>query len=97
MVFIAYLTTLISASPQAIIFRVLKHPVEEFYQCTSFNFFENLSSPVKIGNHIQLLLLGLTPVQCADLYHTIFNCQVFFGPLIAIVVSYVKIYFVLKG
>ena len=97
MVFIAYLTTVVFASPQAVIFRVLKHPEKEFYQCTTFNFFESLSTPVQIGNHTQLLLFGLTPVQCANLYHTIFNCEVFFGPVIAIVASYAKIYYVLKG
>ena len=97
MVITAYLSTFIFASPQAIIFRVLKHPEKEFYQCTTFNFFESLSTLVQVGNHTELLLLGLTPVQCADLYHTLFNCEVFFGPLCAIVASYAKIYAVLKG
>ena len=97
MVFTAYLYTMILASPQAVIFRVLKHPEKEFYQCTTFNFFENLSTRVTTGNQTQLVLLGLSPVQCADLYHTIFNCEVFFGPVIIIVASYAKIYAVLKG
>ena len=100
MVFTAYIATLISASPQTVIFRVLKHPEKEFYQCTTFDFFEDLSSYVQIGNdpnNTELLLHGLTPVQCEDLYHTIFNIEVFFGPLCAIVASYAKIYFVLKG
>ena len=96
MVAAAYLLTLILASPQAIKFRVLKHPVKDFYQCTTYNFFESLSEPVTVGNTTELRLLGLSPIQCADLYHTLFNCGVFFGPLIAIVVSYTNIYNILK-
>ena len=96
MVFIAYLATFILASPQAIIFRVLKHPIKEFYQCTTYDFFESISTEVQIGNDTELVLLGMTPLQAADLYHTIFNCEVFFCPVIAIVGSYIKIYYVLK-
>ena len=73
--------------PQAIIFRVMKHPEKEFYQCTTYNFFEDLSTPGMVGNATQLLIAGLTPVDWADLYHTAFNCQVFFAPLIAICAS----------
>ena len=39
---------------------------------------------------------SLTPVQWADLYHSVFNFQVFFGPAIAIVASYTRIYLLLK-
>ena len=96
MVLSVWILTLVFASPQAIIFRVLKHPVKDFYQCTTFNFFENLSSPVVIDNVTHSLFIGLTPIQWADLYHTIFNCEVFFAPVIAIVASYVRIYSVLS-
>ena len=92
MVIMAWLLTIIFTIPQAIIFRVLKHPEKDFYQCTTFNFFEELSSPVEIGNTTHLYLGGLTPIQWADLYHTIFNCEVFFAPAIAIVASYTNIY-----
>ena len=95
MVLSVWILTLVFASPQAIIFRVLKHPVKDFYQCTTFNFFENLSSPVVIDNVTHSLFIGLTPIQWADLYHTIFNCEIFFIPLIIIVASYAKIYLIL--
>ena len=95
MVISAWILTLVFAAPQAIIFRVLKHPDKDFYQCTTYNFFESLSTPVEVGSITQLLLLGLTPKQWADLYHTIFNCEIFFIPLIIIVASYVKIYIIL--
>ena len=32
----------------------------------------------------------LTPIQWADVYHTVFNSAVFFGPAIAIVTSYIR-------
>jgi hypothetical protein len=70
--------------------------ISQFYQCTTYNFFEDLSTPVMVGNDTQLLLAGLTPVEWADLYHTVFNCQVFFAPLIAICASYAIIYFILS-
>ena len=95
MVISAWILTLVFAAPQAIIFRVLKHPAKDFYQCTTYKFFENLSTPVEVGSSTKLLLLGLTPKQWADLYHTIFNCEIFFIPLIIIVASYVKIYIIL--
>merc|ERR1719244_511832 len=81
MVAVAWILTLVFASPQAIIFRVLKHPVKDFYQCTAMGSFDNL--------------VGLTPVQWADLYHTIFNSVIFFIPLIIIIISYCKILIIL--
>ena len=95
MVVLAWLLTMLFSCPQAIIFRVKKHPEKEFYQCTTYNFFSDLSTPVMVANRTQLVLGGLTPKQCADLYHTIFNSQIFFIPLIIIVGSYVHIYIIL--
>ena len=92
MVASAWVLAILFSSPQAIIFRVLKHPVKDFYQCTTYNFFDNLSSPVVIDNVTHSIFIGLTPIQWADLYHTIFNCEVFFAPVIAIVASYTNIY-----
>ena len=97
-------------------------------QCTTFGFFESLAvnrTAVTEAGEVTRLLLpgGLTPVQAADLYHTLFNCevgelvlvhstvgevklvnfqdkiflfQVFFAPVIAIIVSYSKIFFVIS-
>ena len=43
-------------------------------------------------------MLGyFTPEQWADVYHSAFNLQVFFGPAIALVVSYTRIYFILRS
>ena len=56
MVITAWLLTVISASPQAVIFRVLKHPDTEFYQCTTVNYFESWATNVTIGNKTELRL-----------------------------------------
>ena len=96
MVVLAWLLTMLFSSPQAIIFRVKKHPRKEFYQCTTYNFWESVSTIRQgPGNSTSLSLAGLSPRQWEDLYHTVFNCQIFFIPLIIIIVSYVKIYLLL--
>ena len=96
MVILAWLVTILFSCPQAIFFGVLKHPDQEFYQCSAYKFFDDFSSQVQVGNTTILYLAGLTPVQWVDLYHTIFNSAVFFVPFIIIVVTYVMIYFELK-
>jgi len=95
LVVFAWLITVVSTVPQAIIFRVLKHPERDFYQCTTINFFEDLASPVHVGNTTVLYYGGLKPAQWANLYHSLFNCEVFFGPLIAMIISYIKIFSVI--
>ena len=44
----------------------------------------------------ELRLYGLTPAQWEDTYHTMFNTQIFFIPLVIIVASYVKIFLILS-
>ena len=44
----------------------------------------------------ELRLYGLTPDQWEDAYHTMFNSQIFFIPLVIIVASYVKIFLILS-
>ena len=93
MVMVAWILTLVFASPQAIIWRVLKHPTKEFHQCTTIDFFGNLSSPV--GNSTEMLLVGLTPDQWFNIYHIKFNSEIFFVPLILILISYFMIFITL--
>ena len=96
MVTSAWVLAILFSSPQAIIFRVMKHPVKDFYQCSTYNFWASVSTPHPgPSNSTILTLAGLTPDQWATLYHTSFNCQTFFIPLIIIIVSYVKIYLLL--
>ena len=44
MVIAAWGLALLTSSPQAFIFRVIKHEEKDFYDCTTFNFFENLAT-----------------------------------------------------
>ena len=59
--------------------RVLKHPETDFYQCTTEGYFEDLATETVLENNVTAYYLpgGLTPKQGADIYHTIFNSQVF--------------------
>ena len=43
----------------------------------------------------QRTVFRLTPDQWEDTYHTVFNSQIFFIPLVIIVTSYVKIFLIL--
>ena len=63
---------------QAFIFRVRRHPERAFYQCTDVGFFESLAERREGGHNQTELLLpgGLSPSAAADLYHTLFTCQV---------------------
>ena len=47
MVIIAWLTTLLFSSPQAVIFRVMKHPVADFYQVTVRIFLKVFNTEVR--------------------------------------------------
>ena len=42
MIVTAWLAAVVFALPQTLVFRVLKHPKIEFYQCTSMDFFREL-------------------------------------------------------
>ena len=97
MVVSAWVFTLLSASPQAIIFRVLKHPTKEFYQCTTIDFFEDLAEKhfdLKT-NQTEYILGGLNTEAWHTIYHSVINTQIFFLPLLIIIISYIKIYSIL--
>ena len=101
MVIVSWLLTIIFSCPQAVIFRVLKHPAKEFYQCTTINFFEDLSEMVVMTsangtNTTELALMGMTPDTWHNIYHTFVNCEIFFMPLIIIVISYARIYTIIS-
>ena len=98
MVASAWVFTLLSASPQAIIFRVLKHPTKEFYQCTTIDFFEDLAEEhFNIQtNKTEYILAGINTEAWHTIYHTVVTSQIFFLPLLIIIISYIKIYSILS-
>ena len=94
----SWVFTLLSASPQAIIFRVLKHPTKEFHQCTTIDFFEDLAEKhfdLKT-NQTEYILGGINTEAWHTIYHTVINTQIFFLPLFIIIISYIKIYSILS-
>ena len=62
-------------------FRVLKHPHAEFYQCTQLGYFENIFNNETI----------ITPIQAEKIYNSFFLLVVYVIPLLVIVVTYMKI------
>ena len=51
MVVTAWCLTLLTSSPQAVIFRVIKDDKKDFYQCTTLNFFESWATEVGVLVH----------------------------------------------
>ena len=98
MVASSWVFTLVCASPQAIIFRVLKHPTKEFYQCTTIDFFEDLAEKHfdPSTNKTDYILGGINTEAWHTIYHTFINTQIFFLPLLIIIISYIKIYSILS-
>ena len=94
MVLCSWLLTIICSSPQAIMFRVLKHPTKEFYQCTTIDFFENLAEE-KVNmetNRTEHFLLGINTESWHSIYHCMVNTEILFLPFLIILISYCKIY-----
>ena len=94
----SWIFTLLSAAPQAVIFRVLKHPTKDFYQCTTIDFFEDLAEKrlnLKT-NQTEYILGGIDTEAWHTIYHTVINTQIFFLPLLIIIISYIKIYSILS-
>merc|ERR1712024_127977 len=79
MVLGSWVFTLICSSPQAIIWRVLKHPTKEFYQCTTIDFFEDLAEEHldPNTNKTEYFLAGINTEAWHTIYHTVVTSQIF--------------------
>ena len=91
MVSMSWIVSIILALPQAFIFRKLKHPDMEFYQCTTTMAIEDFSHEVVVDGQSKLIFLGLEPVTIYKLYHFSFILFVFFLPLAVLMVNYIII------
>ena len=80
MIVSAWLVSAVFALPQTLVFRVLKHPKIEFFQCTSMNFFRDLfnSSLSSNGSVESPSFLSLTPEVAEKMYSSLFLVRVFF-------------------
>lgn len=81
MITAAWIISALCALPQTLVFRVLKHPQAEFYQCTQLGFYEEIFDNTTI----------ISPSQAETIYSSFFLLFVYAVPLVFIVVTYATI------
>ena len=91
MVFFSWVVSIILSSPQAIMFRKMKHPYLEFYQCTNKMVVENYSHLVVEGDKARYFFFGIDSDTVYMIYHLSFLLFVYFMPLFCLLVSYIFI------
>ena len=91
MVLCSWIISLLLSAPQAFMFRKLKHPYMEFYQCTTNMVIESYSELVVEGDKAFYLFYGMDSDTLYMIYHLSFLIFVYFLPLCCLVVSYIFI------
>ena len=77
----AWIVSGLCAFPQTLVFRVLKHPEVEFFQCTSMNYFDAIFNNSTI----------LDSKQAEKIYNSLFLMVVYMVPLCVIIITYANI------
>ena len=96
MVFCSWLVSLVLSSVQAIMFRQVKHPNMEFYQCTSDMVVEMNSDLVITNGEPRFIFFGIDPEVIYTVYHFSFLFFVYFFPLLCVLISYAAIINIIK-
>ena len=96
MVLCSWMVSLILSLPQAFMFRKLKHPHLEFYQCTTKNVLESYSDLVVEDGKLSFVFYGLDPIMVYNIYHFSFLFFVYFLPLFCLIISYIIIINLIK-
>ena len=96
MVCISWLISLTLASPQALMFRKLKHPSLDFHQCTTNMVIETYSEVVFEDQQAKLKFYGIDPSVLYKLYSGSFLFFVYFFPLFCLIISYTIIIILIK-
>ena len=91
MVGFSWFISLLLASPQAIMFRKLKHPAVEFYQCTTTLVVEEYANLVVEDGNTKFVLIGLDSNTIYIIYHLSFLFFVFFFPLTFLIITHIVI------
>ena len=91
MVVCSWLVSLALSSPQAIMFRKVKHPNIDFCQCTSDLILEMHSEIIIKNGEPTFLFFGIDPEIIYSVYQFSFLFFVYFLPLFCIIISYVVI------
>ena len=87
MVLFSWVVSFVLSSPQALMFRKMKHPNLEFYQCTTNMVIENYSTVVKDGDKATYFFFGIDSDTIYMIYHLSFLVIVYFLPLCCLLVS----------
>ena len=82
--------------PQAFMFRKLKHPMLEFYQCTNAMVLEDYSEVVRENDTIRFVFYGIDSIDVYKIYNFYFLLFVYFLPLICLIISYIIIIKLIK-
>ena len=88
MVVISWIISTVLSLPQAFMFRKLKHPAVEFYQCTTDMVVEDYSKQTVVAGKIKFIFLGLDSDTVYNIYHFSFPFFVFFFPLACLIFNY---------
>jgi hypothetical protein len=93
MVLFSWVVSFFLSSPQALtlMFRKMKHPNLEFYQCTTKMVIENYSTMVMEGDEATYFFFGIDSDTVYKIYHLSFLLFVYFLPLCCLLVSYIFI------
>ena len=91
MVLFSWVLSFVLSSPQAMLFRKMKHPDMEFYQCTTKMVIENISTVVMDGDKAKYYFFGIESDIVYKIYHLSFLVFVYFLPLCCLLVSYIFI------
>ena len=96
MVFISWVVSILLSCPQALMFRKLKHPSLEFYQCTTNMVIESYSDIVIENSQAKIRFYGIDPSILYALYSGSFLFFVYFFPLFCLIISYTIIIIIIK-
>jgi hypothetical protein len=88
MVVVSWIISLLLSLPQAFMFRKLKHPAVEFYQCTTDMVVEEYSDQVVVDGETRFIFLGVDSETIYSIYHFSFLFFVFFFPLACLIFNY---------
>ena len=97
LVALSWSVSLLLSSPLAFMFRVVKHPYRDFYQCTSDLVFEMNSDLVMSGDKPTFLFFGIDPKILYKIYNFYFLFFVYFFPLFYILISYGSIFILIRN
>ena len=96
MVVFSWIISLMLSSPQAIMFRKVKHPYLEFCQCTTNMAIENYSVLVVKGDKALYLFHGIDTDTIYMIYNLSFLIFVYFLPLCCLIISYIFIFCLIR-